>query len=139
MGRVIRLGGCVARQVVRLANAVRRRRLHLPDGVLRVHRAPVIRVRVAVVHVAHVDACRQRECINYHLLGELRVKSSCLPCPRHIIVGSVLKLNGYFRSDEERRDVNGRDVPTSRIRAWEEETENFEEKKRTLLSHCDNF
>ena len=64
VGWVIRLGGCVAGQIVRLANTVRGRRFHLPDGVLRVYRATVIRVRVTVVHVAHVDACRQQKCID---------------------------------------------------------------------------
>lgn len=60
VGRVIRLGGRVSGQVVGLADPVRCGRLHLPDRVLRVHRAPVIRVRVAVVHVAHVHACETK-------------------------------------------------------------------------------
>jgi len=42
--RVIRLGGAVAGQVVRLINTVCRRRLHLPYRVLRVHGTAVVRI-----------------------------------------------------------------------------------------------
>jgi hypothetical protein len=71
VGRVIGLGGGVTAHVVGGADDAdvtgvdadavgSRRGLHLPDRVLGVHRAAVVRVRVAVLHVSHVHACCQR-------------------------------------------------------------------------------
>lgn len=50
---VVLLRSCEVGSIVSLSS-----HLHLPKGVLGVDRAAVIRVGVAVFHIAHVDPCR---------------------------------------------------------------------------------